>query len=256
MTPWRWKRRKNGRPLVIGHRGAKALVTENTMASFERARLDGADGVELDVRCTEDGVVVVMHDPDLSRMTGKRDAREVARLTLEELREVELGPGGERAPTLAEVLDWADAHDVRVNVELKHDVPGERALATATARLLRSRARAAERVILSSFQPRLLAWMRALAPNVPRAFLFHEKQRFARTPLVRVIARGVGAIALHPERTLCSPERVRGWKSHGFLVNVWTVNDEDEARDLAALEVDGLITDDPSRIRVSFSPLP
>src|SRR6516225_6643485 len=99
MTAWRWKRPENGDPRVIGHRGAKALVTENTMASFERARLDGADGVELDVRTTKDGVVVVMHDPDLSRMTGKRDRREVAAMTLDDLRDVELdGLDAGRAP--------------------------------------------------------------------------------------------------------------------------------------------------------------
>jgi glycerophosphoryl diester phosphodiesterase len=249
---WRWKRPKNGRVRVIGHRGAKALVTENTIASFERARVDGADGVELDVRQTADGVVVVMHDPDLSRVTSKRDTRSVARITLEALRDVVLD-GDARAPTLAEVLAWADAHDMRVNVELKHDVPDERALATATARLLRSHGRAAERVLLSSFQPRLLGWMRALVPKVPRAFLFHEKQRFARTPFVRAIARAVGAVALHPERTLCSPDRVRAWKSHGYLVNVWTVNDVDEARDLADLGVDAIITDDPARVGVTSS---
>src|SRR5690349_16506518 len=125
MTRWRWERADGRRPLVIGHRGAKALVTENTLASFERARVDGADGVELDVRCTADGVVVVMHDPDLSRMTDKRDRRPVSSLTLEELQSVALGDGGEHAPTLADVLDWADAHAMRVNVELKHDVPDE-----------------------------------------------------------------------------------------------------------------------------------
>lgn len=253
MRDWRWRRGENRPPLVIGHRGSgtqgASLVTENTLASFERARVDGADGVELDVRCTRDDVVVVMHDPSLARMTGKRDARAVATLTLDELRRVEL-EGGERAPTLAEVLDWADAHAMRVNVELKHDVPNERRLAIATARLLDGRARIAEGVLLSSFQPRLLAAMRVLLPRVPRAFLFHEKQRFAKSPLlVRAIARSVGAMALHPERTLCSPERVLAWKNSGFVINVWTVNDEGEARDLAALGVDGIITDDPARVR-------
>lgn len=239
------------RPLIYGHRGAKAHVTENTMASFQRAIDDGADGIELDVRTSSDGVVIVMHDPVLKRLTAGRDTRACSRLLAKELAEIPL-ENDHRAPTLAEVLDWADSRDVLVNVELKHDTHDLRALATGVAHLLRGRARVARRVMFSSFEPKLLALVAVLLPEIPRAFLVHNGQRFARTPLAPAIARSIGSAMLNPERTLCSPERVAAWKKR-LLLNVWTVNHPGEAQDLAALGVDGLITDDPGLIRAQIA---
>jgi len=253
MDPFRFRRIRGARPLVYGHRGAKAHVVENTLPSFERAIDDGADGIELDVRTSSDGVVVVMHDPDLKRLTDGRDTRFCSRLTARELAGIELVEGG-RAPTLAEVLDWADARGILVNCELKHDTHDKPALASGVARLLRGRARVASRAMFSSFDPELLARVAVLVPDVPRAFLVHEGQRLARSPMAPLIAKSVGAIALHPERTLCSPDRVASWRARELLLNVWTVNHGREAVDLARLGVDGIITDDPALILEALRP--
>jgi glycerophosphoryl diester phosphodiesterase len=252
MDHFRFRRIRDERPLVYGHRGAKAHVVENTMPSFERAIDDGADGVELDVRTSSDGVVVVMHDPDLKRLTDGRDTRFVSRLTARELAEVELLDDG-RAPTLADVLDWADARQTLVNVELKHDTHDKHALAMGVCRLLRGRARVAQRVMFSSFDPELLTRVAILIPDVPRAFLVHEGQKLARTAVAPLLAKTMGAIALHPERTLCSPDRVASWRARELLLNVWTVNHAREAKDLANLGVDGIITDDPALILSAFA---
>ena len=209
--------------------------------------VDGADGIELDVRTARDGTVVVVHDLDLARVTSGRDVRKVAQLSTGELSLVELDAGG-RVPSLADVLDWADVRGALVNVELKHDTSDRALLARQVARLLRGRAHVAQRVMLSSFEPELLMRCAALCPSVPRAFLFHDKQRFVRTPVVTWIGRAVSAIALHPERTLCDPARVEAWRRSGALINVWTVNDPREANDLGRLDVDGLITDDPAAL--------
>lgn len=239
--------RRGTRPLIYGHRGARAHVTENTMASFQRAVDDGADGIELDVRTSSDGVVIVMHDPDLERLTDGRDTRACARLIARELAEIEL-TNNERAPTLADVLDWAAPRDVLVNVELKHDTHDMSALARGVARLLRGRPRVARRVMFSSFEPELLARVAVMLPSIPRAFLVHNGQKLAMTPLAPAIARTLGTAMLNPERTMCSPDRVRAWREQGLVLNVWTVNHAGEARDLAALGVDGLITDDPAQL--------
>lgn len=240
--------RRGRRPLIFGHRGAKAHVTENTMPSFERALADGAEGVELDVRTSADGAVVVMHDPDLKRMTDGRDVRRCEQLLARELAEVEL-EGSLHAPLLADVLDWADGRDALVNVELKHDTHDKAALARGVAHLLRGRARVARRVMFSSFEPELLARVAMLLPDIPRAFLVHKGQKLAHTPIAALIARAVSAVALNPERTLCSPNRVAAWQRRGLLLNVWTVNHGGEARDLDRLGVDGIITDDPALVR-------
>jgi glycerophosphoryl diester phosphodiesterase len=245
-------RRPEDRPLILGHRGARAHSPENTLAAFERAMDDGADGVELDVRTSADGTVVVLHDADLARVTGARDLRAAARLTAAELAAVELD-GGARVPTLAEVLTWAGARGALLNVELKHDVPDRGALARETARLLRAHPRAAPNVIVSSFEPRLLAWMAMLAREVPRALLVHAGQRLAWTRATPLAARALGCVAVHPQHTLCSPAIVHALRGAGFVLNTWTVNDAREARELSALRVDGIITDDPAAIRAALA---
>ena len=105
------------------------------MAAFERAIVDGADGVELDVRLDGDGEVVVIHDTTLSRVTGGRDDRHVDAVGKSELAKVDVGQG-ERVPLLAEVLSWARERRTRVNVELKADVSRRAALVWKVVRLI------------------------------------------------------------------------------------------------------------------------
>jgi glycerophosphoryl diester phosphodiesterase len=235
------------RPRVFGHRGASAQVTENTLAAFRRAMADGADGVELDVRRCATGEVVVFHDGDLRRLAGRPER--IARLPLAALREVQLAGGGE-IPTLAEALE-ACGPGALVNVELKHDgiLPGGglaliRAVAEAVAR-----ADAARRVLISSFSPTTLWLWRRLQPDVPCGLLFDATPGFRRPwpvgtawllPLVR-------PAAAHPESRLCTPAAVSDWQRRGYAVNVWTVDDPVRLRELAALGVSGIITNDPAR---------
>ncbi len=250
--------RPAGRPLVLGHRGARAHAPENTLAAFERAMADGADGVELDVRTTADDEVVVLHDVDLARVTGGRDGRLAAELGVEALCAVELaGGGGEaRVPTLAETLDWAEARGALLNVELKHDVRDRGALARLTTRLVRSRPRLAGRVLLSSFDPQLLAWAAIYARELPRALLVHAGERLAWTRATRLGARALGCVAAHPQHTMCSPTFVAALHDAGLRVNTWTVNGTTEAATLAKLGIDGIISDDPGAILRALAPRP
>jgi glycerophosphoryl diester phosphodiesterase len=247
-----FRRRPGERPLVLGHRGARRDAPENTLDAFELAREQGADGVELDVRFDGDGRVVVLHDPDLKRVTRERDARSVEALTSRELDRVDLG-GGARVPELSAVLAWAAPHSLLVNVELKHDVRRRRDLVRRVARLVRQAPDAAERVILSCFHPGIVLALSRRLPEFAVAWLVHAGQRFARG------ARGfrlLGARAVHPEHVLATPARVRRWQRGGAVVNAWTVNDAAEARRLAALGVDGLISDAPREILAAFAVAP
>ncbi|WP_434041306.1 MULTISPECIES: glycerophosphodiester phosphodiesterase [Sorangium] len=231
-------------PLVLGHRGVRGegAPPENTLAAFEEAAAQGADGVELDVRVCGSGEVVALHDPDLERVTRGADARHAAALRWHELRQVDLG--GDRVPLLSEVLAFTRGRRLAVNVEMKRDVPDRAAVVRATARLLRAWD-PRHAVIVSSFDPVMLASFGVLAPAVPRALLVHRSRYHDAAVL---LAPALGALAAHIERTIASPERIALLKRQGRVVNVWTVNDPREARDLAALGVDGLITDVPRRI--------
>ena len=218
------------RALVVGHRGGRGegWPRENTLAAFERARGQGARAIELDVR-THGGEVIVLHD--------------ATRATPAELRAMEV-------PTLDDVLAWARERDVAVNVELKHDVPSRAALARAAARIVRA---SGADVLLSSFDPLLLAAAGAMAPRVPRAMLFHARQARWADALEAAMRPGF-ASSVHLERTQTDPRTIARARARGLRVGVWTVNDPDEAVDLAALGVETIITDAPGRVLAALAP--
>jgi glycerophosphoryl diester phosphodiesterase len=213
------------------------------MAAFELARKYGVQGVELDVRPCRSGEVVVIHDPTLARSTGGRDARAVADLDLRELREVDVG-AGERVPLLTEVLDWARASSLCVNVEIKRDVPDRKGAVRATAGVVRAYLAGGD-VIVSSFDPWMLAYFGWILPAAPRGSLFSSDSTLERLQTSGRVASLIGAVAVHPERKLVVTERCRKWRKRRKLINVWTVNDVAEARALAAMGVDAIITDVP-----------
>ena len=214
------------------------------MAAFELAAAEGADGVELDVRVCRDGVLVVAHDPELTRVTGGVDTRAVADVDAEELHRIDLG-GGAGVPRLAEVMSFARARGLFVNVEMKRDVPRRSDVVRCTLAVL-GEPRFAERALVSSFDPFMLEAF-ALRSRVPVGLLFHRGQAHLRPWLV---ARALRVDAMHAERTLIGRDLS---SAGGRIVNVWTVNDPGEARLLADVGVDGLITDVPGELRAALS---
>lgn len=237
-------RRRGGRPLVLGHRGAPHRAPENTLRAFELALEEGADGVELDVRLDADGNVVVAHDPTLERVSRGEDDRAVESLPWSELRRVDVG-GGERIPRLEAVIDWARDRGTRLNIEVKQNVKRRAYLTWQVARMVREAPDAAGWLLLSSFHPAMLAMLARLSPETPAAWLVHDRQKvLKKTPGRRL----VGAAAIHPQSTIATRRNLDTWKKAGLIVNVWTVNEPDEARRLSDLGVDGLISDRPGKI--------
>lgn len=227
---------------MLGHRGARHAAPENTLAAFELARQEGADGIELDVRLDGDGEVIVLHDPSLGRVTEGAETRHAEDIPSSELARLDVG-AGERVPLLAEVLDWAHQSGQRVNIELKSDVRHRVQLLDRVARVM-GRSQLPE-LLFSSFHPYFVWWLAKCLPSLPRAWIVHDKQRILK------YAPGLaqlGANALHPQHTLLTAERVVRLKARGMLVNVWTVNDPSRARVLAELGVDAIISDNPGQV--------
>ncbi len=263
-----------GRPLVLAHRGARRDAPENTLVAFDEALRQGADGVELDVRTTCDGHLVVAHDDELplgATSTGghpigsEKERVRIGQLFAAQLRHVRL-PSGEAVPSLEEVLDWRRRTGALLNVELKRDVASRLLLVEKTAALLRKLG--TERVLVSSFDPRIVWGVSRQLPEVPVAWLTHRDQhRLGRDLGYRLVGaleqRGdkeggvsrwlehgkrLGTLGVHPELGGIDERRVKRLLATGVLVNVWTVNEVDDARRLAQLGVDGIITDVPGQI--------
>lgn len=227
---------------MLGHRGARHAAPENTERAFELALSEGADGIELDVRLDRDGRVVVLHDRTLGRVSSGQETRDIEELGEEELGRVSVG--GERVPLLSDVLAWARERRTRVNVELKSDGSRPLALARAVARVVCSSGAGPECVLFSSFDPLLVAALGVLSPALPRALLLDRGGYVERAATAfRWLSDGV-----NPHHELVTRERMANWKDGGALVATWTVNDGAEARRLAELGVDSIISDEPGKI--------
>ena len=225
----------SSRPLVFAHRGGGALAPENTLAAFDNGVRLGADGIELDVHLSRDGVVVVHHDARLDRTTPLRGP--IAERTARELAAVGV-------PALADVL--ARHRDTRVIVEMKVN---RRGLAAATIDVVR-RAGALERVCLGSFGLRVLRAARAMEPRIATSAA-REEVRWAlyrswcRWPVSRVPYAGYQVPEITGRTRVVSRRFVEYAHRAGLGVHVWTVDREDEARRLLGWGVDALITDRP-----------
>jgi glycerophosphoryl diester phosphodiesterase len=203
------------RPLLLGHRGARALesIPENTFASFDQALADGCDGFEFDVRLTEDEEAVVCHDP-------KAGGFQVARSTAKQVSQL---------PRLRDVLQRY--RDSFLDIELK--VKG---LERITLDLfLRHKPR--HGFVVSSFIPGVLKSLRELDATIPLGLICESPTQlrfWSELPIQYVI--------VHKE--LCEPELVRKIKGAGKKVFVWTVNDPADMQRVAEYVVDGIISDE------------
>jgi glycerophosphoryl diester phosphodiesterase len=247
-----WSNREVGAPpLIIAHRGSSAIEPENSLAAFRQAAVDGADGIELDVLLCATGEAVVFHDDDLVRLAGRSER--IADLSLTAIRDVRLMSGA-AIPTLDEVFEQC-GEALLLNVELKASGiahAGCLALVDRVAGIVaRAGASVSDRVLVSSFHPRVLAYWRRRAPRVPAGLLF---EREAPLPLRRAWALPwLRPFSAHPESVLCTPRAIRGWQRRGYRVNVWTVDDAVDVRRFARMGVDAIITNHPARSREALA---
>lgn len=209
----------NDGPLLLGHRGARAVksIPENTAASFDRALADGCDGFEFDVRLSADGVAVVCHDPKHGRLEIARTAAE--RLGLPLLRDV-----------VATYYDKAF-----LDIELK--VAGIERIA---AELLHPRP-VQKGFVISSFLPAVLETLHEADAGLPLGLICETKpqlQLWRRLPVSYVI----------PHRRLVSRDLLDELRSAGKKILVWTVNDAAQIRRFVPAGVNGIITDDPAKL--------
>lgn len=256
------------RPLVVGHRGARARFPENTLPAVRHALEAGADAVEVDVRVTSDDVLVLFHDatipPERCRMFDGRPAPAgfaVRALSFDTLRTFDCGflPDprfpGQRAvpetppPSLDELLELigtlrpGESGPV-LFLELKRDEapalsPAREPYARLAVDALGRRGFAARTVVLS-FDHALLRAVRALAPSIATMPLVDRATDLA------ALARREGAPWVGPRHTLLTPETVAAAHAAGARVFAWTANEAAEQDRLARIGVDAIGTDDPA----------
>ena len=225
-------------PKIIAHRGASGLAPENTMAAFQLAMDQHADGIELDVMLTKDGHLAVIHDDTVDRTTD--GTGRVKDMTLAELQALNAGEG-EKIPSLQDVLDEFGGRFL-INIELKNYATPCDALPVAVANTLKGKTWL-DSVIISSFNPFNLPRFRRRCPGVKLGLLTVPGK--ANLWVWRLFRYD----ALHPHYEDVDQDLVAAVSARQRQVNVWTVDDPDEIRRLAALGVDSLITNYPQAAR-------
>ena len=226
---------KGHRPVeIIGHRGSPREARENTIAAFRRAFDAGADGIELDVHGTADGIVVVHHDAITNSRPGDSGPKvAIASSTFAELRELPIG--SERIPSLAEVFASSPENAV-VYVEVK-----AQGVEQAVVNVLRSVDR---RCAVHSFDHRVAKRVHELAPEIPVGILETSYPVELLPPM-----HHVGARDLWQQWELIDAQLVKTVQADGGRVIAWTVNDPEVARQLLDWDIDGICSDLPATMR-------
>ena len=231
-------------PLVIAHRGDLANAPENTLPAFRSAYERGADGIELDVRMTRDGQLVVFHDRGLKRITGRRGL--VSNVALEEVRGLDVGSWfapefrGEQAPTLDEVFDLLP-RDYLINVEMKAVIDNMRLIAHKVAEVIRRHGRWGS-TLVASFNPISLWELRKVEPRIMRAYIWSHRH----PPPIRsrCFSPLVQAHWYDPADGSYNPALMRRIRARGVRTLAWDVDFDCDLSLMAAARLDATVTDD------------
>ena len=225
-------------PLVIGHRGAKGHLAENTLPSIDKALKLGVDGIEIDIFRSASGELVVFHDQILDHLTNATGY--IEQLDLDSIRKIDV-LNGFTIPTLAEVLDLIDGK-VFLNIELKGS---ETALPTIELlqQYFQKGVWTADKILVSSFNWEELKLFYEHNQDVPLAILTEDD------PLDAIpVAKALQAKAINPDFSSLNPNNISKIKLAGLQIFAWTVNKPEDIASLIDLGIDGIITDFPERV--------
>jgi len=232
------------RHTIVAHRGASSYATDNTLTSFRLAHTQGARMIELDIRPSADGHPVVFHDA-LIAIPGECDAR-VERLPLARLLSIPLA-GDERIPRWEEVIALCQSLDLSIYVELKDTTPAVTATVVNTLR----DAKLLDQSVLFGPRPDHVFYVRELAPGAQTAFSYRNASI---DPIL--IARACNATGLnlawedYPDPcALITPAWLARARGAGLRIMSWHEERESVMRQLVALGIEDLCTNDPAMTR-------
>lgn len=227
----------------FAHRGFSGKYPENTLLAFQKAIEAQADGIELDVQLTKDGEIVIIHDEFIDRTTNGKGL--VIDYTYDELKKFDASYvytgkfGFNKIPTLREYFNLIKETNIITNIELKTGIFEYVGIEEKVFNLIKE-FKLEDRVIISSFNHYSVLRMKALAPKIKCGFLTEtwilNPGKYTKDNCIE---------CYHPHFAILTPDIVKSLKTFGIEINTWTVNKEDEIRDLISKKVDILIGNFP-----------
>lgn len=237
-------------PTIVGHRGARGEAPENTAAGFQVAMEAGVTEIELDVRLSRDGHLIVVHDANVTRTTGERG--KAHHYTLSQLKVLDARrntPGWHSPlgiPSLREVVDLCGP-SMRFQFEVKG---ADRAILHRLAHQLVdfiNQRQMNDRVVVTSSHTGFLRMLGTMTAHIERGYVAEYRYQ---QPTRRAVA--LGCTWLMPRHTLVTPALMRRARRRNLKVSTWTVNDLTRAERMVELGVDGIITDFPTSFIAHF----
>jgi len=242
---------KSNRFLVIAHRASSPDAPENTLAAIQQSLALGVDACEIDVRCTKDSRVILMHDGDVSRTTNGKG--EVARMTFAELRSLDAGKwkspkyAGQTVPSIEEVIELLQGTGVAV-IDIKDIAAVEKITTIARNNPLAN-------IIIQSDDRDILKLADSLNKQVLLSWVCKDFPFTAITPARKAKwliknASGPKIDIVNIHYTLLSPEIINRLHERHISVWAWTVNHPEIANYLMNWGIDGIISDNPAEIKI------
>ncbi len=237
---------------VYAHRGSRTRYPENTMGAYRLAVEEGADGIEIDIRTTKDGEIVISHDSSLKRNSGL-DIN-ISEHTWEEISKISVHcedrfgttyKDEAFVPRLVDVLEYLKDKDTLLNIEVKTQADREYGYIEQKTLAMVEEYGMKDRVLYSSFDQYILVKLKELDPTVRTGLLYMNYPVYNAGER----AKELGCDALHPDKKVgVMYNDIEKAVALGLDCNVWTVNDPEEARDLVARGAAAIITDTPAEI--------
>ena len=234
-------------PKIIAHRGASGHAPENTLAAFAKAAELGAKSVEFDCMLAGDGTIMIHHDESLRRITGAELM--VSEATVSMIKALDAGSWfdpafcHEKVPTFLETMDMLVALGISANIEIKPSQGTDVATGRAVAEQVEKRwPRHLPAPVISSFSEEALKASHEQMPQIEHALLWEDIPSDWEDRL-----HAAGATAIHVDSDHLTQEQFNAFRTAGFPVRVYTVNDPERGRELLEWGVESLITDYPDR---------
>lgn len=225
----------DGLPLIFAHRGANSFAPENSLDAFEKAIDLGCDGIEMDLRYTASGDIIIFHDRTLNRMSSQKG--NVHQLSLAAIKKACLD-GQEKCqiPTFQEALDLIRDR-VRIILDVKRETIRSNGFEEKIVSILKD-FNLRDSIIISSFNPLVLKKIAKIAPDFHLGFILSNRSH-------RLMTIGTSLKSLHVMHTILTKKYLESIQAKGYRVYPWTVDSEDGMRHFTKMGVDGIITNRP-----------
>ncbi len=240
---------------IIGHRGARALLPQNTLPSIELAFKNKMTMIEFDTELAKTGEVIIFHDDEVDQITRGQAHGPINDFSFEEIRKLNVHDGFEdgnfyRVPTLQEVFELTDKYAIKngskakLNVELKG-----KGTAAPVAKIIKEYLQKGwrhEDFIVSSFRHDELPAFKNLIPEIEIAMLLNNEQwaELGSVEAAVELAKKLQAVAINPDLTFVTQKLIKASHDNGFEVNVYTVNKPEDILRMRYIGADAIFTDD------------